>query len=100
MQIIVKDLYRRGDFKTADSFIQESGMTYDEKFKYIFNDLNEITKDLKEKQLESLLSWCEKYKNFLDNMKSSLHFEALKLKVTYYKIVYNTFQNKTLSRMC
>jgi hypothetical protein len=72
-------------------------MTFDEKFKYIFNDLNEITKNLKEKQLETLLSWCDKYKNLLDGMKSSLHFEALKLKVKYDNIVYNTFQNQSLS---
>jgi hypothetical protein len=90
-QIIIKDLYRHGDFKTADSFIQESGIIFDQKFKFIFNDLNEITNDLKEKQLDSLINWCIKYKTLLDNMKSNLHFEALKLKVLLSYLVYYSF---------
>jgi hypothetical protein len=77
----VKDLYRRGDFSTADSLIKESKIPFDQNFRFIFKDLNLVTKDLKEKNLDTLLEWCERYKNLLENIKSSLQFETLKLKV-------------------
>ncbi len=78
----MKDLYRRGDFSTADSLIKESGITFDQNFRFIFNDLNVVTKDLKEKNIDTLIEWCNKYKILLDNIKSHLHFESLKLKVS------------------
>lgn len=84
LQIIAKDLYRRGDFNTADSFIKESQLEFDQNFRFIFNDLNVVTKDLKDKNIDTLIDWCVKYKSLLDNMKSSLHFESLKLKVSIY----------------
>jgi ABC-type phosphate transport system ATPase subunit len=61
--------------------IEESKLTFDQNFRYIFTDLNIITNDLKEKNIESLVEWCLKHKAVLDEMKSNLHFEALKLKV-------------------
>ncbi len=79
--MIAKDLYRRGDFNTADSLVKESGIFFDQNFRYLFNDLNFITSDLKNKDIESLLLWTSKNKNLLENIKSNLHFEALKLKV-------------------
>ncbi len=53
-----------------------------------------MTKDLKEQNLETLLEWCEKYKNLLENIKSNLHFETLKLKVE--KIIFKEFYLKSL----
>jgi hypothetical protein len=82
--IIAKDLYRRGDFNTADSLIKESNIPFDQNFRFIFNDLNLVTRDLKEKNVESLIEWCVKNKTLLQNINSSLHFESLKLKVNYF----------------
>jgi hypothetical protein len=79
-KIIVKDLYRRGDFSTADSLIKESKIPFDQNFRFIFNDLNTITRDLKSKNIETLIEWCVKYKAHLEKNRSSLHFESLKLK--------------------
>jgi hypothetical protein len=84
IQIIVKDLYRRGDFNSADSLIKESGIMFDQNFRFIFNDLNVVTKDLKEKNIDTIIDWCIKYKQLLDNIKSNLHFESIKLKVTIF----------------
>ena len=82
-RIIVKDLYRRGDFKTADSLIKESQIYFEQNFRFIFNDLNIVTRDLKDNNIDTLIEWCIKNKILLDNMNSTLHFEALKLKVNY-----------------
>jgi hypothetical protein len=79
-------LYRRGDFSTADSLIKESGIPFDQNFRFIFKDLNVVTQDLKENNLESLIEWCGNYKNLLENIKSNLHFESLKLKVKLFLI--------------
>ena len=86
-KIIAKDLYRRGDFSTADSLIKESGIPFDQNFRFIFNDLNMVTKDLKNKNIDTLINWCSKYKSILDNIKSSLQFESLKLK---YILIFKT----------
>lgn len=83
IKIIVKDLYRRGDFNTADSLIKESLIPFQQNFRFIFNDLNVVTRDLKEKNVDSLIEWCVKYKNLLQKFKSGLHFESLKLKVNF-----------------
>ena len=89
--IIAKDLYRRGDFNTADSFIKESKIPFDQNFRFIFNDLNLVTKDLKEKNVETLIEWCTKNKNLLKNINSSLHFESLKLKVNNFNNMCEIF---------
>jgi hypothetical protein len=62
--------------------IKESNIAFDQNFRYIFNDLNLITNDLKKKNIDSLIDWCLKYKSLLDDMKSTIHFEAIKLKVS------------------
>lgn len=77
--IIAKDLYRRGDFKTSDSLIKEANLDFSSSFRFIFKDLNLITRDLKNHIIETLSEWCVKYKTLLDNMKSRLPFECLKL---------------------
>lgn len=46
----------------------------------MFTELNLITRDLKNRQLDSLHEWCEKYKNLLNDMKSKLYFECIRLK--------------------
>jgi hypothetical protein len=43
-----------------------------------------VTKDLKDKKIDTLIDWCYKYKALLDDIKSTLHFESLKLKVRYF----------------
>jgi hypothetical protein len=97
-QVIVKDLYRHGDFRTADSLIKESQIKFDQKyFRNIFNDLNIITKDLKEKNIDSLIEWCIRYKDSLDKMNSSLHFDALVLK---YMLIFKTGSNSECVEFC
>jgi len=77
--IILKELYRRGDFLSADSLIKEAKLNFEEKDKLIFQDLNIITKELRNKKIEPLHNWCEKYKSYLENEKSNLFFETIKL---------------------
>ena len=77
--IIVKDLYRRGDFKTSDSLIKEANLNFDSDFRSKFKDLNIITRNLKNRNISTLNDWCLKYKALLDNMKSKLPFECVKL---------------------
>lgn len=82
--VIAKDLYRRGNFKTADSLLEESGVQFNQNFRFIFNDLNIISCDLRNRKLESLIKWCKKHEKNLMQMKSKLQFETLKLYVTVY----------------
>jgi hypothetical protein len=60
-----------------------------------------VTKDLKSKNIDTLIEWCVKYKALLDNMKSNLHFEALKLNVSHIlyihtMLVYFTIKNEVV----
>ena len=91
MQIIIKDLYRRGDFKTADSLIAESKLEFDQNFRVLYTDLNEVTHELKNKNIDKLIEWCDKHRKLLDNIKSNLHFESLKLKVYIGRKIYIFF---------
>lgn len=80
-------MYRRGDFNTSDSFIKEANLSFDQNFRFNFKDLNLITRDLKNHNLETLIEWCNKYQALLDNMKSKLQFECTKL--SYVLMIYN-----------
>jgi len=107
--IILKELYRRGDFLSADSLIKEAKLNFDDKDKLIFQDLNIITKDLRNKKIEPLHNWCEKYKSYLENEKSNLFFETIKLEyllmindpnksnseiINFAKLNFKKFMNK------
>ena len=74
-------MYRRGDFKTGDSLIAESKISFDQNFRVLYSDLNIITMELKNKNIDMLIDWCQNQKKLLENIESNLHFEALKLKV-------------------
>ena len=78
-------MYRKGDFKAADSLIKESKIDFDINFRYIFKDLNLITSDLRGKKLDSLLRWCksDNIRRELSKANSNLYFEAIKLQVEY-----------------
>jgi hypothetical protein len=93
--IILKELYRRGDFLSANSLIKEAKLNFEEKDKLIFQDLNIITKELRNKKIEPLHNWCEKYKSYLENEKSNLFFETIKLE---YLLMIND-PNKTNSEI-
>ena len=77
--IILKDLYRRGDFETSDALIKDGNLNFDQNYKFVFQDLNLITRDLKDHNIDTLHKWCEKYKTYLESIKSNLFFEVLKL---------------------
>jgi hypothetical protein len=75
--------------------------------------------ELKEKNIDSLIYWCQNQKILLENIGSNLQFEALKLKVNKNKkifhkkrrkkikfllnkiklLVYYSFKNQILERM-
>ena len=77
--IILKDLYRRGDFETSDALIKDANLNFDQNYKFVFQDLNLITRDLKDHNIKTLHDWCLKYKTYLESIKSNLFFEVLKL---------------------
>ena len=43
----MKDLYRRGDFKTADSLIAESKISFDQNFRVLYTDLNDDISEIR-----------------------------------------------------
>ena len=90
-QVLVKDLYRKGDFKTADALIKDSKIQFDQNFRYIFSDLNVISTDLKDRNLESVVEWCKKHKDKLEKLKSPLPFETLKLSVICFTNIVHSF---------
>ena len=77
--IILKDLYRRGDFETSDALIKDGNLNFDQNYKFVFQDLNLITRDFKDHNIKTLHDWCLKYKTYLESIKSNLFFEVLKL---------------------
>ncbi len=75
VSILVKDLYRKGNFKTADSLIKESKIDFNEHYRRLYKDLNIITQDLKNNKLESLNEWINKNKAILETLNSSIEFD-------------------------
>ena len=93
--IILKDLYRRGDFETSDALIKDANLNFDQNYKFVFQDLNLITRDLKDHNIKTLHDWCLKYKTYLESIKSTLFFEVVKLE---YILMLNN--NKNTSNEC
>jgi len=69
--------------------IAESKLDFDQNFRVLYSDLNEITYELKNKNIDKLIEWCQNQKYLLENIKSNLHFEALRLKVKFIFIIQN-----------
>ena len=75
LTILIKDLYRKGNFNTANTLINESKISFNSNFKYLFNDLNIITQELKKGSIEGLTNWIIKYYSTLKEFDSDLPFE-------------------------
>jgi hypothetical protein len=87
LKIICQDLYRKGNFQTADSLIIESKVNVDDNLKHLFQDLQLITKELKEYNIEPLNNWCIKHKDELNKIDSDLPFSITKYK--FFEILYD-----------
>lgn len=81
LNLLTKELYRRGNLKTAESLIEESKIDFNSSFQYLFSELNSITQDLKKGILDSLLCWTVKYDAQLSEFKSEIKFKIAVVQV-------------------
>ena len=78
IKIFCKDLYRKGNFNSADSLILESKVQVDQNLKQLFKDLRNISIELKKFNLNPLEIWCIEYSAKLKEIESDLPFELKK----------------------
>jgi hypothetical protein len=98
LTILIKDLYRKGNFNTANTLINESKINFNSNFKYLFNDLNIITQELKNGFLEGLLNWIKKYETHLKDFDSDLPFELNCFRFILLKDYKDLNKNEILNR--
>ncbi|OBZ75309.1 Protein RMD5 A [Grifola frondosa] len=67
---------RSGQFNTAETFIEESGVEIDPRMRDHFVDLHRIVLALKHQDIGPALEWTESHREFLQSRSSSLEFRA------------------------
>ena len=94
---IAEHMYRSGNFDSGEVFSQESKINMTDKFKEQFVELNHITKNLKEKNVENALKWAQHNHKQLQEIGSDLLFslhqakysmlfsEAIDLAIIHYE---------------
>lgn len=93
LNLLTKELYRRGNLKTAESLIDESKIDFNSGFQFLFSELNTITQDLKKGVLDSLIRWTLKYNAQLIEFKSEIKF-----KIAVFQVI-NSLQSNKLTRL-
>lgn len=101
VSILIKDLYRKGNFKTADSLVLESKTEFNNSYRFLFNDLNAIKNDLKKGVIDTLLKWIEKYNNELESLNSDIRFQSVILRIVILnnKYIKDNNNNNTLNKL-
>ena len=59
-------MYRSGNYQAGEIFSKESQIEIGDDFKNKFKELNEIVKELKEKNVSSALTWAKSKAKELD----------------------------------
>lgn len=71
---IAEHMFRTGNYHAGETFSKEAQIDMTDEFKDKFKELNTIVKELKDKNVESALTWAKSKAKELENINSDLLF--------------------------
>ncbi|KAK2713081.1 E3 ubiquitin-protein ligase RMND5A-like isoform X2 [Artemia franciscana] len=78
-KVICNHFFRSGQVEVGEELAKEAGLAFDVKSKEPFQEINQILEHLKGGNVQSALAWCDRHKDKLHEMGSSLEFKLHRL---------------------